>query len=55
MPPCRYVTLRNLSLGREALALITRKRSDNGNDYYRQPPSTAKPKYAFSSTPCIPV
>ena len=38
VPPNSYVTLRNLSLGREALALFTRKRSSDGKDYYRQRP-----------------
>jgi hypothetical protein len=31
----RYITLRNLSLGRESLALFTRKRAADGSDYYR--------------------
>jgi hypothetical protein len=30
-----YITLRNLSLGRESLALLTRKRAANGSDNYR--------------------
>ena len=38
MPSNSYITLRNLSLGREALALFTRKRSSDGKDYYRQRP-----------------
>jgi hypothetical protein len=32
---CRYITLRNLSLSRESLALFTRKRAPDGSDYYR--------------------
>jgi hypothetical protein len=39
MPSHSYITLRNLSLGREALALFTRKRSSDGKDYYRQRPT----------------